>query len=395
VRPQRALLFLSAVVVGAAGAGWLLWSETQPARDAQGRGAALAAALRAGIGATAGIRAPHRCARLYPEELGPDAAALAVDAPGARSARRRGAILQVEPFEDASLTLGIVADAHGAVDALSGIRRAFHRAGVRAVVSLGGMGMERDTIARALAALAPDSPDSPGAAGEGGAGWILLAMPGDWEAVPEHRAAVAELSDRGVRGVFDGSDVRLLEVGGILLATLPGAPHPGRLMAGDEGCVFTSEDATAIAALLAQRPGVRLLLAHAPPRQGRTGLALIHASPTDAGHTAIPVGERALADVLRATPVDAVIHGLVAPPGRPLTGEHALGSNAPVILSAGSIDPLQGIAEAALPEAFNGAFNEASNGASNGAPRGPTALVVNVTSERITWQSITPEDPSP
>ena len=390
MKPQRVLLFLAAVTVGAAGTGWLLWSETQPDRNAQGRGAALAAALRAGIDATAGIRAPHRCARLHPEELGPDVAAVAVDAPGARSARRRGPILQIEPAEDASLAIGIVADAHGAVDTLSGIRRAFRRAGVRVVVSLGGMGMERDTIAAALAALAPDSPDSsgaPGAAGAGGAGWILLAMPGDWEAVAEHRAAVAGLADRGVRGVFDGSDVRLLEVGGIQLATLPGAPHPGRLMTGDEGCVFTSEDATAIAALLAQQPGVRLLLVHAPPRQARAGLALIHASPSDAGHTAIPVGERALADVLRATPVDAVIHGLVATRDRPLTGEHALGSNAPVILSAGSLDPLQGIAEAALPQA--------SSGASHGAPNGPTALVAIVTRDRITWQSVTPETPSP
>jgi hypothetical protein len=387
VRPQRVLLFLAAVTVGAAGTGWLLWSETQPDRNAQARGAALATALRAGIDATASIRAPHRCARLYPEELGPDVAEVAVDAPGARSARRRGPILQIEPAGDGPLTIGIVADAHGAVDALSGIRQAFRRAGVRVVVALGGMGTERDTIARALAALASDSPDSPGAAGAGGDGWILLAMPGDWEAVPEHRAAVAELADRGVRGVIDGSDVRLLEVGGIQLATLPGAPHPGRLMAGDDGCVFTSEDATAIAALLAQRPGVRLLLAHAPPRQGRAGLALIQASPTDAGHTAIPVGERALADVLRATPVDAVIHGLVATRGRPLTGEHAPGSNAPVILSAGSLDPLQGIAEAALPQASNGA----SNGVPNGAPPGPTALVATVTRDRIIWQSVTPE----
>jgi hypothetical protein len=383
VRPKRALLFLTAVVVGAAGAGWLLWPETQPDRMPQDRGAALAAALRAGIGATAGIRAPHRCARLHAEELGPDVAAVDLDAPGMRTARRRGPILQVEPDEGSSLTIGIVADAHGAVDALSGIRRAFRRAGVRVVVSLGGMGTERDTIAHALAALAPNSSDAPGAAGDDGAGWILLAMPGDWEAVLEHRAAVAELTARGVRGVIDGSEVRLLDVDGIQLATLPGAPHPGRLMAGDEGCVFTSEDATAIAALLAQRPGVRLLLVHAPPRQGQAGLALIHASPTDAGHTAISVGERALADVLRATPVHAVIHGLVATRDTPLTGEHVLGSNAPVILGAGSLDPLQGIAEVALGEV------------SNGAQRGPAALVANVTRERITWQSVTPEAPAP
>lgn len=381
MRPQRVLLFLTAVVAGAAGAGWLLWSETQPDRMARDRGVALAAALRAGIGATASVRAPHRCARLYPEELGPDVAAVAVDAPGMRTARRRGPIVQIEPATGSSLTIGVVADAHGALDALPGIRRAFRRAGVRVVISLGGMGMERDTIARALAALAAG--DAPGAAGDGSAAWIVLAMPGDWEAIPEHRAAVAALADRGVRGVIDGSDVRLLDMDGVQLATLPGAPHPSRLMTGDEGCVFTGEDATAIAALLAGRPGVRLLLVHAPPRQGQAGLALIQASPTDAGHTAIPVGEPALADVLRATPVDAVIHGLVATRDRQAAGAHPVGSSGPVILGAGSLDPLQGIADVILGEA------------SNGAPRGPTALVATVTSEGITWQSVTPESPSP
>jgi hypothetical protein len=348
---------------------------------ARDRGVALAAALRAGIGATASVRAPHRCARLYPEELGPDVAAVAVDAPGMRTARRRGPIVQIEPATGSSLTIGVVADAHGALDALPGIRRAFRRAGVRVVISLGGMGMERDTIARALAALAAG--DAPGAAGDGSAAWIVLAMPGDWEAIPEHRAAVAALADRGVRGVIDGSDVRLLDMDGVQLATLPGAPHPSRLMTGDEGCVFTGEDATAIAALLAGRPGVRLLLVHAPPRQGQAGLALIQASPTDAGHTAIPVGEPALADVLRATPVDAVIHGLVATRDRQAAGAHPVGSSGPVILGAGSLDPLQGIADVILGEA------------SNGAPRGPTALVATVTSEGITWQSVTPESPSP
>ncbi|HWN71504.1 MAG TPA: hypothetical protein VNM90_27895 [Haliangium sp.] len=390
MRAPRALLFLTAVLAGAAGTGWLLWSELQPDDHlARSRGEALAAALRAGIGATADIRAPHRCARLHPDELGPDVAAVAVDAPGMRSARRRGPILELEPASEAPLTLGIVADAHGAVDALPGIRRAFQRAGVRIVVSLGGMGTEREAIARALAALAAGAP---GAAGDDRAAWLLLAMPGDWEAVSEHRAAIAGLVDRGApgvpgvpgaSGVIDGSDVRLLDMDGIQLATLPGAPHPSRLMAGDQGCVFTTEDATAIAALLAGRPGVRLLLTHAPPRQGRAGLALIHPSPTDAGQTAIPMGERALADVLRATPVDAVIHGLVATRDRPPAGTHPAGAASPVILGAGSLDPLQGIARVAPGEA------------SNGAPPGPTALVARVTSQGITWQSVTPERPSP
>jgi hypothetical protein len=372
VRALRVLLFLAAVVIAAAVAGWLFWSETEPDRTARRRGAALAAALRAGIGATAGIHAPHRCARLYPDELAPDVAAVVVDAAGSRAARRRGPILQLEPASDASLRLGVVADAHGALDALPGIRRAFARAGVNMVISLGGMGMERESIARALAALVADAGDA-GGAGQGKA-WLLLAMPGDWESIAEHRAAVAALADRGV---IDGSEVRLIEVNELRLATLPGAPHPSRLMTGHEGCVFTSEDAADIAKLLSEQPGARLLFVHPPPRQGAIGLPTGGASPTDAGHTAISMGERALADVLRATPVDAVIHGLVGAPGQP-GGGRALASDTPVILAAGILDPLHGLATAALqPD-------------SPGIQR-PMALIAEVTAERIAWKWVAPE----
>lgn len=369
MRPARALLFLAAIAGGAAVAGWQLWSGTQPDRTSRDHGVALAAALRAGAEATASIRAPHRCARLYPEELGPEVEAIAVDAPRMGTARRRGAILEVEPAGNTSLTIGVVADARGAVESLPGIRRAFHRAGVGLVISLGGMGVERDPIGRALAALAADD--------LGDAGWLVLAMPGDWESVSEHRAAVASLADRGV---LDGSELRLLDLGPIQLATLPGAPHTSRLMSGLDGCVFTVEDATAITALLAGRPGVRLLLVHAPPRQGSAGLA--HAPPTDTGHTGIPMGERSLADVLRTTPVDAVIHGLHAPRNG-AGGEHSFGASGPVLLGAGSLDPLHGAAQAVLSEL------------PDSAPRGPTALVATITTERITWHPVTPADPAP
>lgn len=380
VRALHALLLVLAAAAGGAVAGWLLWSRSEPDRAARDDGLALARALRAGVGATTSVRAHHRCARLHADEL--DSAAVAVDlaALTGRTARRRGPILQVAPPDDdagSSLILGVVADAHGALDALPAIRRAFAEAGVELVISLGGMGTERDTLARALAALAAG--DAPASA-TGAAGWLTLAVPGDWEPIPEHRAAVAALADRGV---IDGSDVRLLEIDGIRLATLPGAPHPDRLMAGHEGCVFTTEDAAAITGLLAQGPGVRLLLVHAPPRQDLSGLTLPEPSPTDVGRTAISVGERALAEVLRTTPVDAVIHGLVAPwPVQP-SGTRALVLGAPVILAAGVLDPLYAVAEAALA------------GASPDAYRGPTALIADVNDERIIWQWISPASAGP
>src|SRR5690606_33484182 len=103
VRSLRALLLVSALAGVAAGAGWMLWSGTEPDRASRERGRARAAALRAGIAASPAIRAPHRCARLDPDELGPDVAAVAIEAPGMRSARRRGPILELasEPASDA------------------------------------------------------------------------------------------------------------------------------------------------------------------------------------------------------------------------------------------------------------------------------------------------------
>jgi hypothetical protein len=354
-------------------AGWLLWSRTEPDRTAHDSGIALATALRAGVDATASVRTPHRCARLHADEL--DSAPVAVALPPSlqRTARRRGPLLQVaSPDHDtgSSLVLGVVADAHGAVDALPAIHRAFVEGGVELVISLGGMATEPDTLARVLAAVAAGDAPSPAA-------WLTLAVPGDWEPIPAHRAAVAALADRGV---IDGSDVRVLEIDGVRLATLPGAPHPGRLMAGDDGCVFTTEDAAAITGLLAQGSGVRLLLAHAPPRQDPSGLTLPEPSPTDLGRTAVSMGERALAEILRTTPVHAVIHGLVAPWTAQPDGIRALVLGAPVILPAGILDPLYAVAEAALAT-------------SQDPYRGPTALIADVSADRITWRWVSPGSP--
>lgn len=375
MRALQVLPFALVAAVGGAVGGWLMWSRTAPDRTARDHGIALSSALRAGIGATANVHAPYRCARLYPDELEADSVPVATVARAGRKATRRGPLLQIAPPEDdngSSLILGVVADAHGALDALPAIRRAFAEAGVEMVIALGGMGTERDAVARALATLAA-SEDASGS--RDATDWLVVAMPGDWEPIPAHRAAVAALADRGV---IDGADVRLIEIDGIRLATLPGAPDPGRLMAGHEGCVFTPDDAAAITSLLAQGPGVRLLLVHAPPRQDLSGLMLPEPSPTDVGRTAISMGERALAEVLRTTPVHAVIHGLVAPPVMPPSGIRALVLGAPVILPAGVLDPLYAIAEAAPP------------GAAPDAVRGPLALIADVSEERITWQWISP-----
>lgn len=372
MRTSRASLWVAAGAITAVAAGGSLWLGTEPDRTARQQGVALAAALRAGLEATATAPAPHRCARLdAPGEAVAAPESLSMDAPGGRTLRRRGPELRIEPG-DARLTLGLVADARGAVDALPRVRDAFSAAGVELVISLGGMGRDRETIAQVIGALASEAGATDG--------WLVLAMPGDWESIPAHRAAAAALADRGV---IDGSRVRFVDMDGVRLATLPGAPHRTRLAAGRDGCVYTAGDAAEVVAALAAYPGVRALLAHAPPRQEPDGLGADGpraARPTDVGHTGIPIGERALADALRATPVDVVMHALVASAPDEPRGALPTSRDAPVILAAGSLDPLARLVRD--PADFAGS-----------AHREPAARIAVVTAERITWQSVNVDGP--
>lgn len=372
MRVSRARLWIAACVITAAAAGGALWLGTAPGHTVRTKGAALAAALRAGIEATGSARAPHRCARL--DEPGEASAAPErpwTDAPGGRRLLRWGSELRVEPA-DRSLTLGLVADARGELESLPQVRHAFAEAGVELVVSLGGMGRDRETIARALEALAGEARDRED--------WLLLAIPGDWESIPAHRSATTALAERGV---IDGSRVRFVDMDGVWLATLPGAPHRSRLVVGDDGCVYTPEDAAGVVAALAARPGVRALLAHAPPRQEPTGPTPADdsgvARPTDVGRTGISMGEQALAHALRATPVDVVMHALVAPAPDQRRGAHPISRTAPVILAAGGLDPLARLIRDPANTAGRALLEPATQIA---------AVTAVVTAERVTWRPV-------
>jgi hypothetical protein len=196
------------------------------------------------------------------------------------------------------------------------------------------MGTSQEELTQVLSALARDAP------------WVVWAIPGDREAVPAHRAAVASLAASGY-AVFDGSRVRMVEVDGTVLAAFPGAEEPGQLLAEAEGCAHRPEDASALAARLARQKGVRVWVGHAPPRQRGTQAG-------DIAVGGVHVGERALAAALPAARAHLVLHGLVdeAALGE-ATGRRGLDDGGALVLGSGPVEamPIMG-ADGAL---FGGA----------------------------------------
>jgi hypothetical protein len=255
----------------------LLAACGSPSKDA-GRGSlgkATAAAVLGALDAAAAASEPWRCARLDD----PAAARLAVE------------------VKAAAPRIAFVADARaaGGAPALEGVRKALDAAPVDVVVALGGMG---GTQAEILAALGPIAQGAP---------WLTVAMPADLESLPEHRAAVAELAAGGSR-VVDGSQVRLLDLGAAVLATLPGMPAAERLRDDVDGCVHEDEDVTAI---------LRELAAAAPGgKAGKKRPTLLAARRTPRGRTdrapgGVHAGDVAFTRLLAADPVSVVVHGSV------------------------------------------------------------------------------------
>lgn len=301
-------------VSAALGAWWWRSSESQRARD-----------VRANAHGAEGPERPYRCARVGapPLTVGPeesasaDAGAEPVSVAGA-SVSRSGyrAKLTRAPAESSNrpLILGVVADARGVIQHLPTIRDQFERRGVTLVVSLGGMGRTRAQIEAALSALTGP--------------WFLLASPGDWESLADHRAAVRALAPRGV---LDGTAVRVLGVDGHTLATWPGAPSAGRTVAGEDGCAFIERDTERLPELFSDASGVRLLASHTPPRQAGPGA-------TDNTRAGVNIGDRALARASARAGVAVLIHGLLARERKPPEAPIPTSSSNPVILAAGAAD---------------------------------------------------------
>jgi hypothetical protein len=243
-----------------------------------------------------------------------------------------GSIVNIDSLADKkTLLMATVADARGSdaetLGAVTKLREKFIKEKVNLVVSLGGIGEDKESIQAVLAELTRDAP------------YLLVAMPGDRESVTGHRQAIAELVASGAR-VLDGANYRLIRMGNLLLATMPGIAMTANLVAGDEGCEHTAEDVSRLQEQLANPKKTVVLASYAPPRaQGPQA--------SDRGAGAIHTGETILSPLLRNEAVSVLVHGMVqeetpAPRGRIRPGQEVTS------LAAGSLDPLEGQSAALL-----------------------------------------------
>jgi hypothetical protein len=264
-------------------------------------GSALALALDDSVTLLGQVHAPHRCARM---PVTPPALPDSLDDQYVDDQL----VLNVE----GKVHIGVVADARAAVatSRLKSLASEFEKRGADLVVSLGGMGTTSEEITAALAPFAEKN-------------LKLLAMPGDREGVPGHRAAVRRLQQAG-HEVVDGSQVRRVKAGSIALVTLPGLADQEHLVAGENGCLFNEADLGALAELKAT-----VWLSYAPPRQDGPG-------GSDLGQTRIHVGSPALGKVLYQSGPSLAVHGMVGQP--PAGGKATLKAGTPLILASGALE---------------------------------------------------------
>ena len=278
-----------ALAVAIAAVGYWRVSPRQPSDRGRRAGRALAAGVDRALIAAAAMTAPFRCADLAAGQ--PAGVELTA---GERRFTSTGHFLSASAGDD-RLVVGFVADARGAeaetLAQLERIRAEFTAAGVELVVTLGGMGADRAALSAVLGRLSKAAP------------WLVVAIPGDRESIPEHRAAIAALNADGA-ALVDGAELRIIEVDGVIIGTFPGVDTREHLGSGSAGCQHSSADANALAALLATRKAPRLWAGYAPPRQR-------HGAASDLTGDGIHVGERSLSAAVARAGVALVVHGMV------------------------------------------------------------------------------------
>jgi hypothetical protein len=313
----------------------------------QRAGRGLAAGLDSALNKAATLREPYRCAAL------PTGAATASFEVAGRRFGLRGYTLTASRAKRGGdrLILGVLGDARGGDGAtmkqLETALARFERRGVELIITVGGMGTTRAELVRVL-----------GAIGRGGR-WPVIALPGDRESLPAHRAAIAAI---GKPWLVDGSRARIIEIDGVVIGTFPGVGYAARLQAGADGCAHGGAEARALAAIMAGREGVKVWASYAPPRQqGSAG--------SDRGADNVHVGELGMTAPVERSGAALVVHGQVdrAALGT-ARGRRALATGDTLHLASGPIE--------AMP---------VSNGRDqvNGS-----ALVVEVRSRNIAWSRL-------
>jgi hypothetical protein len=300
----------------------LLWSgacgdKSQPT-GGQREGKELAAEMLGELAQSARWRAPYRCARarVQPTEL-------LLHAPWKASRDEGGWTVELDQASKA-LSIGVLADARGAdaaaLEATRSLDEALRAEGAQVLVSLGGMASGRAELSKLFDLLAQDKEH------------LLIALPGDSESLPAHRALLDELS-RGGMNVIDGSKIHELRIVGVPVRLVPGIDRAAQLVAGADGCLHTADDLSLVEADAGAKGPPGLIFSYAPPRQRDP-------DGSDLGLGGVHVGERSLAEALGSADYALLVHGMTpAGSGAPRRGTHRL-RDAPLAIAAGAIDPL-------------------------------------------------------
>lgn len=290
--------------------------ETLPT-DGQVEGQQLGEALLLEMARTLKLTAPHRCARWPAPTTGP------VEI-GPRSASLMDGTLVPEGFGADKLAIAVVADAReGSSAGFLRMKDELEQQGVGALISLGGHGEDAETIRAVLRALSDK------------AKYLVIALPGDREAIPAHREAIDGLVADGL-AIVDGSRYRLIDLGPLVVATLPGLAMTANLVAGAEGCEHVAGDIQELGTRLQAMSKPTIVASYSPLRQ--VGIA-----GTDLGLGGIHVGEREMQSLLSQATV--FVHGAVGEPSP--KGKAKIGNPAPS-LAAGSLEPRLGRSSALL-----------------------------------------------
>ncbi len=315
----------------------LACGDAPPPSNGEVEGEKLATSLVAHLGSSLQLSAPFRCARIQTDRATPVIPGMNVT--------MEGATLRLDSFaEKKSVTLAFIADARGhdkeTVRAASALRARFAEEGVDVLLSLGGHDREEDSIAALLSALTADAP------------YLTLAIPGDRESVTGHRQAVRDLAKSGAR-ILDGAQYRMLSLGNVLVATMPGISMEANLVAANDGCLHTEADTRELLKYVEKSKLPVLIASYAPVRQEGLG-------GSDLGAGGIHAGEKLLQPLLATDNLSLLIHGMVGLGSSDSKGKHRMGQ-ASRSLAAGSLDPLDGPS---------------------------MALIITITGKRLNWRRI-------
>ncbi len=305
------LALLSAIACG----------DPPPPADGQIEGAKLAKAMVTHLDRTLQMSAPFRCARIQLDRATPRLANMDLS-------MERATLIIGSLSDKKKIKIAALSDARGnqeeTLKAVALMRETFIKEEVDIVLSLGGLASKKAAIHSLLSALSTDAP------------YLTLAIPGDRESTPAHRAAVADLAKSGTK-ILDGAQYRLLRMGNVLLATMPGVSMEANLIAAKEGCLHTADDGSELLRYLDDEEVKLVVASYAPIRGGGS----------DLGAGGIHVGETQLAPLLQHKALAVHVHGMVSQKSSAKKGKERL-ARGPSFLAAGSVDPLDGPSSALI-----------------------------------------------